>query len=197
MQSRRGRDSEETTFIRSSSRHSLSSGYEKSAFSRSSLALSVLLSAPTPHVFTRYVPNVNGNDITHCSLDGTGSITSCVVPATPAGGWTLNNPRGIVIANGVAYVTNWVGSTISQCTIDPGTNVVTSCAIPSISWAALSNPWGISILNNVAYVNTTPGGQYEVAQCTIDPGTKSITACVLPSISGSWNLNYPTSVFVI
>ena len=50
---------------------------------------------------TVFVPNYYGNSITSCDTVG-GSITTCQAPSAPQGGWNLNNPNGIAVANGVA-----------------------------------------------------------------------------------------------
>jgi hypothetical protein len=127
-----------------------------------------------------------GNNVTQCAISG-GSIALCAIPTGVT--WNLNRPRGMAVANNVAYITNVRGNTVTQCQISGGS--ITSCAVPTgVTWN-LNYPTGIAVANNVAYITNYIGNT--VTQCQITSG--SITSCAVPT-GVTWNLNGPWGIAV-
>ena len=152
------------------------------------VVVAAVVAAPAASV--AYIPNVLGNTVTECAIAADGSITSCVVPPTPSGGWNLALPVAIAVANNIAYVTN-DNNVVTQCTITAGS--ITACAVPTISGAwQINTARSMAVYNNVIYIPNYVTNS--VTQCITD-GDGSITSCNVPNIA--WNLGTPTGIAIV
>ena len=136
-----------------------------------------------------------GDNISGCTLSGA-SITSCsFVYYFDPNAQTLFGPRGMAVANNVAYITNSNsaskgGNRITQCSISDGT--ITSCSIPTgVTWN-LNKPYGIAVAGNVAYITNYNGNT--VTECALSGG--SIFSCGVPT-GFAWNLINPTGITIV
>lgn len=94
---------------------------------------------------------------------------SCSIPPTPASGWKLNQPAYMSLTGCTLYIANGVGDYITQCTIDPYTQLITNCYVPlPPPYASLAAARDINLIGNLSYVSNQEGGSTNpVTKCTM------------------------------
>ena len=96
-----------------------------------------------------YITNLNDFSYTQCAINGSGIIaSSCttVVPlGTPSGSGILASPAAITVSNGYAYITNWLNTSYTQCSVNSNGLAANSCTTIIPSQGIFNIPYGIAI----------------------------------------------------
>ena len=112
---------------------------------------------------TAFVTDRSGNNaVTACLVSGS-SVSGCTSAASG-----FNNPRGIAIDAGIAYVTNNDGNTVTACTVSGST--LTGCTTAA---SGFIRPEGIAVAGGIVYVTNYDSNT--VTACTASG--LSLTGC--------------------
>ncbi|MCH9755985.1 MAG: hypothetical protein K0U37_02175 [Gammaproteobacteria bacterium] len=119
-----------------------------------------------------YNPNNNNSTVSKCIInDADGLLPVCT---TTGDGFSFNNPRGITISSGYAYISqSGAGDNIIKCTYDGSDGSLSNCAE---NVGSLSNVEGIATLTN-KYLYFANRGAHQVRKCEIDSANGDLLGC--------------------
>lgn|GEM_PF-1741858 len=131
-----------------------------------------------------YITSRNNNTVTKCDVNpGTGALLNCTVTPNPAmePDPGFNGPYGIIINNGYAYVTNFLGEDVSKCNVDAVSGELSSCNPTGTGFLAPIN----TFINN-GYAYTTNFSDDSVSKCTVNPADGSLIDATCASTGGTF-----------
>ena len=109
-----------------------------------------------------------GNFVSVCRVSGSPpTLSSC---ATSGSGF--NNPTGIAVSGGYAYVANNNAGSVSVCPVNPSTRALVSADCTSGS--GFTNPRGIAVSGGYAYVADNGGS---VSVCRVSGAPPTLSSC--------------------